>query len=52
MAAVRQRRWPGFLSEVEIPDQVELPGEISVKEMREYLDQLIRRLRRAAAPEL
>ncbi len=39
------------LSEVEIPDQVELPGGIPVKEMREYLEQLIRQLRRAAAPE-
>lgn len=39
------------LSEVEIPDRVELPGGISVKAMREYLEQLIRQLRRAAAPK-
>ena len=40
------------LSEIEIPDQAELPGGIPVQEMRGYLEQLIRRLRRAAAPEL
>ena len=40
------------LSEIEIPDQVELPGGISVEEMRDYLDQLIRRLRHAAAPKI
>ncbi|MCP3959806.1 MAG: hypothetical protein GY719_18310 [bacterium] len=40
------------LSELEIPEQADLPGGVSGAEMREYVDQLIRRLRRAAAPDL
>lgn len=38
------------LSEIEIPEEAELPGGISGAEMRSYLEQLIRRLRRAALP--
>ena len=40
------------LSELEIGEQASLPGGVSVTEMRDYVDQLIRRLRRAAAPDL
>ncbi len=38
------------LSEIEIAEQAELPGGISGAEMRSYLEELIRRLRRAALP--
>lgn len=38
------------LSEIEISERAELPGGISGAEMRSYLEQLIRRLRRAALP--
>ncbi len=40
------------LSELEIPDQAKLPGGIPGAQLREYVERLIRRLRRAAAPEL
>ncbi len=39
------------LSQIEIPENLELPGGISGAAMTEYLEQLVRRLRRAALPE-
>lgn len=38
------------LSQIEIPDGTELPGDVDANELRKYLDDFIRRLRRAAAP--
>jgi hypothetical protein len=38
------------LSEVRISEEARLPGAVSPAELRTYLDQLVRRLRRAAAP--
>ncbi|MCP4657280.1 MAG: hypothetical protein GY856_17865 [bacterium] len=39
------------LSQVEISERAELPGGIPAAELREYIEQLVRRLRRAAAPD-
>jgi hypothetical protein len=38
------------ISEIEIPDEVPLPGGVSPLELRAFLDDLVRRLRRAALP--
>lgn len=38
------------LSEVEIPDTAELPGGVEPADLQEYLDDLVQRLRRTAAP--
>ncbi len=39
-----------ILSEIVIPDGVSLPGGISAAELRAFVDDLVRRLRRAALP--
>lgn len=39
-----------LLSEVTIPDGVELPASVAPSELREWLDGLVRRLRKAAFP--
>lgn len=39
-----------LLSEVEIPDEALLPASVTPQELRAFLDQLIRRLRRVALP--
>jgi len=39
-----------LLSEVEVPDAVPLPAGVTTLELRQYLDELVRRLRRVAAP--
>jgi hypothetical protein len=39
-----------ILSEIVIPDGLELPGGVTVPELRGYVDDLIKRLRRAALP--
>jgi predicted nucleotidyltransferase component of viral defense system len=38
------------LSEIRIPDQVSLPGSVSPAELRAFLADVVRRLRRAALP--
>ncbi len=40
-----------LISELEIPEAAELPGGIAVAEMRDYVHELVRRLRRAAVPQ-
>lgn len=40
-----------LLSEVTIPEGLELPANVTTAELRAYVDDLIRRLRRAALPE-
>ena len=39
------------LSQVSIPDGVELPGEATAAELSEFVAELVVRLRRAAAPQ-
>jgi predicted nucleotidyltransferase component of viral defense system len=39
-----------LLSELSIPDTCQLPGDVSPAELREYVADLVKRLRRAAAP--
>lgn len=38
------------LSQVRIPEGIELPGAVRPAELRTYVEDLVRRLRRAAAP--
>ena len=38
------------LSQIEIPSRARLPGGVAVDELRSYLENLVRRLRKAAAP--
>ena len=40
-----------LLSQVEIPDGVSLPANVEAGELRSYIADLVRRLRRAAAPD-
>ncbi len=40
-----------LLSQVEIPDGAALPASVDPKELREYVAELVRRLRRLAAPK-
>ena len=39
-----------LLSEVRIPDELELAGDVHSDDLRAWLDELVRRLRRAALP--
>ncbi len=40
-----------MLSEIEIPDGIALPGGITPVELRDYVTDLVKRLRRIALPD-
>lgn len=39
------------LSEVDVPDRASLPGEVRPSDLRRYLEDLVKRLRKAAVPD-